>query len=223
MGLERAIVLVSGGLDSCVATAVAARDHEPALLHCTYGQRTAEREKEAFEAIACHYGVQVKMVADLSCLGELGGSSLTDESMSIERGESVQGEIPSTYVPFRNTLFLSIAVSWAEVLDVKKIFIGAVESDSTGYPDCRKRYFEAFDRVVELGTRSADIRIVAPLVEIQKSEIVRMGIELKAPLQLTWSCYDRTDLACGRCESCVLRLKGFREAGFTDPISYVKL
>jgi 7-cyano-7-deazaguanine synthase len=163
------------------------------------------------------------MVADLSCLGKLGGSSLTDESMSIERGESIQGEIPSTYVPFRNTLFLSIAVSWAEVLDVKKVFIGAVESDSTGYPDCRKRYFEAFGRVVKLGTRSADIRIFTPLVDIQKSEIVRIGIELKAPLQLTWSCYDRTDFACGECESCVLRLKGFREAGFTDPISYVKL
>ena len=221
LGRERAIVLVSGGLDSCVAAAIASRNHDLAVLHCTYGQRTAEREKEAFEAISRHYGVEEKMVADLSFLGKLGGSSLTDETISVEMGKSSPGEIPSTYVPFRNTLFLSVAVSWAEVLEIKKVYIGAVESDSSGYPDCRKRYYKAFNQLARLGTKSADIGVVAPLVEKHKSDVVKIGVDLKAPLHLTWSCYVRSDIACGRCESCVLRLRGFHEAGVADPIPYV--
>jgi 7-cyano-7-deazaguanine synthase len=216
-----AIVLVSGGLDSCVATSVASVEYDLALLHCTYGQRTAEREREAFEAICGHYGVKTKKIADLSYIGDIGGSSLTDSSIEAQKGESRVGEIPSTYVPFRNSHFLSAAVSWAEVLGAGKIFIGAVESDSSGYPDCRKDYYEAFNRLVELGTKSGGITVVTPLIEKRKPEIIRMGQDLKAPLQLTWSCYVRTDVACGECESCILRLKGFQEAGIRDPISYI--
>jgi len=220
LGREMAIVLVSGGLDSCVATAFAAQTHELALLHCTYGQRTAEREMRAFEAVARHFGAREKMVVDVSYLGRMGGSSLTDDSMEIESGESDPAEIPSTYVPFRNSHFLCAAVSWAEVLGVSKIFIGAVESDSAGYPDCRKSYYEAFNLLVRQGTRSGDITIVAPLVEMGKKEIVKTGLTLNAPFHLTWSCYAKSDLACGECESCILRLKGFSEAGVADPIPY---
>jgi 7-cyano-7-deazaguanine synthase len=207
-------------MDSCVVTAIAARDHDLALLHCTYGQRTAGREREAFEAISRYYGVTTKMVADLSFLGRIGGSSLTDAGIPVENGESRPGEIPSTYVPFRNTLFLSVAVSWAEVLSIRKAFIGAVESDSPGYPDCRNLYFEAFNEVARLGTESGNISVLTPLVEKRKSEIIEIGLELEAPLHLTWSCYVRSDVACGRCESCTLRLKGFRDAGIEDPIPY---
>jgi 7-cyano-7-deazaguanine synthase len=221
LGREKAIVLVSGGMDSCVVAAIAAGDHDLALLHCTYGQRTAERERSAFEAIAAHYGVRQKMTADLSFLGRMGGSSLTDASIPVGNGESPEGQIPSTYVPFRNSLFLSVAVSWAEVLDVGKIFIGAVESDSAGYPDCRKAYYDAFNRLARLGTRSGTIAVETPLIEKRKEQIVRIGLELRAPLHLTWSCYVRGDVACGRCESCTLRLKGFREAGVADPIPYL--
>lgn len=220
MNRERAIVLVSGGLDSCVTVAIANRDHDLALLHCTYGQRTAGREREAFESISRHYGVSAAMLADLSDLGRVGGSSLTDDSMPVEKGNSEPGVIPSTYVPFRNSLFLSVAVSWAEALGIRKIYIGAVESDSTGYPDCRQIYFDAFNRLIRLGTKTGDIEVVAPLIDRRKGEIVRIGIELEAPIHLTWSCYQRSDVACGECESCVLRLRGFQEAGIEDPIPY---
>ncbi len=218
---KRAIVLISGGLDSCVTAAIADRDHDLALLHCTYGQRTAGREQEAFEAISRHYDVSTAMLADLSDLGGFGGSSLTDETMPVEKGKSKPGVIPSTYVPFRNSLFLSVAVSWAEALGIGEIFIGAVESDSAGYPDCRKTYFEAFNRLIRVGTKADDIEVVTPLIDKRKSEIVRIGVELEAPIHLTWSCYQRSDVACGECESCVLRLRAFQEAGIEDPIPYI--
>ncbi len=222
MSREMAVVLVSGGLDSCVTAAIASKNYRPAFLHCTYGQRTAEREVEAFEAICRYYGVERDLIVDLSYLGGMGGSSLTDTSIEVDEGQSPPGEIPSTYVPFRNSNFLCAAVSWAEVLGARRIFIGAVESDSTGYPDCRKGYYDAFNRLVRHGTRTGDITIVAPLIDKGKAEIVRLGLELKAPLHLTWSCYVRSDRACGRCESCILRIKGFHDAGSEDLIPYVR-
>jgi 7-cyano-7-deazaguanine synthase len=218
---KSAIVLVSGGLDSCVATAVAAVDHSVSLLHCTYGQRTADREWQAFESIARHYEAETRVV-DLSYLGQMGGSSLTDRTMVVESGVSDPDIVPTTYVPFRNSHLLSVAVSWAEVSGSRSIFIGAVESDSAGYPDCRSIYFAAFNRLIQLGTRRGDITVETPLIGMKKAEIIRLGRKLNAPLHLTWSCYIRSELACGRCESCTLRRRGFDEAGERDPIPYAE-
>jgi 7-cyano-7-deazaguanine synthase len=219
---ELAVVLVSGGMDSCVTAAIAAQDHELAFLHVSYGQRTQSRELQAFNAIADHYGVKRRLLADISYLKEIGGSSLTDESIPVAEADLKSGVIPASYVPFRNTHLLAIAVSWAEVIGASRVFIGAVEEDSSGYPDCRKDYYRAFNRLVEVGTKPGTyIEIVTPLIEMRKSEIVSEGIELGAPLDLTWSCYKNVDRACGFCDSCVLRLRAFREAGIEDPIEYV--
>ncbi len=219
---ELAVVLVSGGMDSCVTAAIAAQDHELAFLHVSYGQRTQSRELQAFNAIADHYGVRRRLLADISYLKEIGGSSLTDASIPVAEADLESGIIPASYVPFRNTHLLAIAVSWAEVIGASRVFIGAVEEDSSGYPDCRKEYYRAFNRLVEVGTKpETHIEIATPLIEMRKSEIVSKGIELGAPLQLTWSCYKNTDRACGVCDSCVLRLRAFREAGMEDPIEYV--
>ncbi len=216
-----AVCLVSGGLDSCVAAAVAAKDYEPAFLHVNYGQRTEARELRAFREIADFYGVRYRLVADVPALKQIGGSALTDEGLAIPEGSISTDGIPITYVPFRNAHFLAIAVSWGEVLGAKKIFIGASQVDFSGYPDCRASFFEAFNRVIQEGTRpETEIVIETPLINLTKAEIVKLGIELKAPLHLTWSCYQNEEVACGRCESCLLRLKGFREAGAKDPIPY---
>ncbi|RMF71762.1 MAG: 7-cyano-7-deazaguanine synthase QueC [Acidobacteria bacterium] len=218
-----AVVLCSGGLDSCVTLALAARDHAaPAVLHASYGQRTAARERQAFERIADFYGIPPgrRRVLDLAFLGALGGSALTDPSIPVPRQEPGPG-IPVTYVPFRNAHLLAAAVSWAELLGAEPIFIGAVEEDSSGYPDCRESFLAAFERAAAEGTGPGFApRIVAPLVHRSKAEIVRLGVALGAPLELTWSCYEREDLACGECESCRLRLRGFRDAGVADPIPY---
>jgi len=216
-----AVVALSGGLDSCVTAAIAATRHEPAFLHVTYGQRTADRERRAFDAIADFYAAPAsrRMVADLGYLAQIGGSSLTDRRLPVPEpgGEGV----PSTYVPFRNAHILSIAVSWAEVLGARAVYIGAVEQDAPGYPDCRPAYFEAFQSVADLGTRpETRIRIETPVIGMGKADIVRRGAELGAPLRLTWSCYRSEDTACGRCESCVSRLRAFEEAGVADPIPY---
>ncbi len=216
-----AVCLVSGGLDSCVAAAVAAKDYEPAFLHVNYGQRTEARELRAFQEIADFYGVKYRLVADVPALKQIGGSALTDEGLAIPKGSISTDGIPITYVPFRNAHFLAIAVSWGEVLEAKKIFIGASQVDFSGYPDCRASFFEAFNRVIQEGTRpETEIVIETPLINLTKAEIVKLGIKLEAPLHLTWSCYQNEKVACGRCESCLLRLKGFREAGVKDPIPY---
>ncbi len=216
-----AVCLVSGGLDSCVAAAVAAKDYEPAFLHVNYGQRTEARELRAFREIADFYGVRYRLVADVPALKQIGGSALTDKGLAVPEGSISTDGIPITYVPFRNAHFLAIAVSWGEVLEAKKIFIGASQVDFSGYPDCRASFFEAFNRVIQEGTRpETEIVIETPLINLTKAEIVKLGIELKAPLHLTWSCYQNEEVACGRCESCLLRLKGFREAGVKDPIPY---
>lgn len=220
MARELAIALLSGGMDSCVAAAVAAKDYELALLHVSYGQRTEARELRAFEEIADHYGVKRRLVADISYLGKIGGSSLTDPEIPVEAADLGREGIPTSYVPFRNTHFLAIAVSWAETIGAPRIFIGAVEPDSSGYPDCREVYYEAFNELVRVGTKpETDIEVVAPLIKMKKAEIVGLGVKLNAPLHLTWSCYQNDDMPCGQCDSCALREKGFKEAGVADPIA----
>jgi 7-cyano-7-deazaguanine synthase len=220
-----AVVLCSGGLDSCVTAALAAREHELALLHATYGQRTAARERRAFEAIADHFGVPAsrRRLLELSFLAGLGGSALTETAIAVPEGEpGATPGIPATYVPFRNAHLLAAGVSWAELLGARSVWIGAVEEDSSGYPDCRATFLDAFAAAVHAGTaRGSSLAIRAPLVHLDKADIVRTGTAAGAPLELTWSCYQREDLACGRCESCRLRLRGFAAAGLTDPIAYV--
>jgi len=216
-----AIVLVSGGLDSCVTAAVASKDYELAFLHVNYGQRTEARELRAFKEIADFYGVSKRFIASIDYLKKIGGSSLIDKDLKIpDYREKIEG-IPSTYVPFRNTHLIAIAVSWAEVICAKKIFIGAMEEDSSGYPDCREVYFRAYNQLIDLGTRpETRIEIETPIIHLKKWEVVKLGAELGAPFHLTWSCYRSEDIACGRCESCILRLKAFRKAGIKDPIAY---
>ncbi|MCD6319639.1 MAG: 7-cyano-7-deazaguanine synthase QueC [Candidatus Desulfofervidaceae bacterium] len=218
---ELAIVLVSGGLDSCVTAAIAKEEYELAMLHVNYGHRTEKRELKAFEDIASYYGVKHRLVVSIEHLKQIGGSSLIDRNMDIPEYTLEKKRIPSTYVPFRNTHLIAIAVSWGEVIGAKKIFIGAMEEDSSGYPDCREEYFKAYNHLIALGTRpETHIEIVAPIIHMRKAEVIKRGVELKAPLHLTWSCYQSDDIACGKCESCKLRLRGFTEAGLKDPIPY---
>lgn len=230
MKKELAIVLVSGGMDSCVTAAAANEDCNLAFLHVNYGQRTEARELQAFHRIADYYKVEKRLIVSLEHLKAIGGSSLTDQSIPVPEvgtqpatpnSELRTATVPSTYVPFRNAHLLAIATSWAEVIGASRIFIGAVEEDSSGYPDCREVFYQAFNRVIETGTRpETRIEIITPLIHLKKSAIVQRGAELKAPLHYTWSCYQSSEKACGRCESCALRLKGFREAGMKDPIPY---
>ena len=218
---SKAVVLMSGGMDSCVATAIARCDYDIAALHASYGQRTERRELQSFHAVANHLGAFARLAVKLDHFKAIGGSSLTDSSMPIRDADPASREIPNTYVPFRNAHFLSIAASWAEVLGATKIFIGAVWEDSSGYPDCRPEYYEAFNRVIRAGTRpSTNITIETPLIHLSKRDIVKKGVELGAPFDLTWSCYRDSDAACGVCDSCALRLRAFQLAGVEDPIAY---
>jgi 7-cyano-7-deazaguanine synthase len=220
---HRSVVLLSGGMDSCVCAALAARETEAAAMHISYGQRTEQRERWAFERICDRLGIRRRLALRNEALGLVGGSALTDSSIAVPpaRTEIGQGGVPVTYVPFRNAHFLSAAVSWAEVLNAARVYIGAVEQDSSGYPDCRPVYYKAFNDVVRAGTREGKISVVTPLIAMRKAEIVRLGLELGAPFDLTWSCYSREDKACGACESCVLRLRAFEEAGAADPLPYM--
>ncbi|MFM8393993.1 MAG: 7-cyano-7-deazaguanine synthase QueC [Acidobacteriota bacterium] len=214
------IVLASGGMDSCVTTAIAARESELAMLHVSYGQRTESREAEAFAAIADHYRVSRRLTTSIAYLTQIGGSSLTDPSIDVREADLESLEIPNSYVPFRNTHLLAIATSWAEVIGASRIYIGAVAEDSSGYPDCRPAYYAAFSRLIEVGTRpETKIEIVTPIINLRKSEIIRRGVELGAPLHLTWSCYRSNEKPCGTCDSCALRRRGFSEAGVPDPVS----
>jgi 7-cyano-7-deazaguanine synthase len=220
-GKSKAVVLLSGGMDSCVTAAIANPTHWLALLHASYGQRTERRERRAFDEIADFYGVRERLVVRLDSLTQIGGSALTDARIAVPETEPRIAGIPITYVPFRNAHFLSAAVSWAEVIGATAIFVGAVAEDSSGYPDCRPEYYRVFSELVRAGTRpETRIEIVTPVIGMRKSEIVRRGFELKAPLDRTWSCYQSEDVPCGVCESCRLRLRGFTEAGFADPIAY---
>jgi 7-cyano-7-deazaguanine synthase len=223
---KRAVVLLSGGMDSCVCAALAARDYDAAALHVSYGQRTEDRERQSFLAISQRLNIHDTLLVRIDALRAIGGSALTDESIAVPTGgqaaHSPGQQIPVTYVPFRNAHFLAVAVSWAEVLGADKIYIGAVEQDSSGYPDCRPAYYQAFNQVIKAGTKEGTIEIATPLIHLRKSEIVRLGLELGAPFDLTWSCYSRQDQACGVCDSCVLRLRAFAAAGATDTIPYVE-
>jgi len=217
---DKAIVLASGGMDSLVTIAEASLNHNIALLHVTYGQRTAKRELKSFTDIADFYSVEERMIVSMENLKLIGGSSLTDNTIQIPEGTLKRTGIPNTYVPFRNAHLIATAVSWAEVLNAKKIFIGVTEQDSTGYPDCRKEFYELFNKLIKVGTKSdTEIFIETPLIDLNKGEIVRKGIELEVPFQLSWSCYRNNTIACGNCDSCLLRLKGFQEAGIKDPVS----
>jgi 7-cyano-7-deazaguanine synthase len=229
MSKSCAVVLVSGGMDSCVTAAIASLRYELAFLHVNYGQRTEQRELKAFYALAKHFKVKQQLIADLTHLKAIGGSSLTDMHIQVAKADpatlfqSKKNEIPTSYVPFRNANILSTAVSWAEVVGSKHIFIGAVEEDSSGYPDCRREFYDAFTTVIELGTKpETDITIETPIIHLKKSVIVKRGMELKAPFELTWSCYTNEDLACGVCDSCALRLRAFQTAGIDDPIQYAQ-
>ena len=241
-----AVVLVSGGMDSCVTAAMAAREcklaqgeiaqseiaqseiaqseiaqSEIAMLHVSYGQRTERRERRAFDEIADFYGVTKRLTTNIAHLAQIGGSSLTDQKIEVSRANLEAQEIPTSYVPFRNAHLLSIATSWAEVIGGERIYIGAVAEDSSGYPDCRPEFYEAFNRVIAIGTKpETKIEIVTPVIHLRKSEIVQRGVELGAPLELSWSCYQNEEVACGVCDSCALRLRGFREAGVRDPLPY---
>ncbi len=221
---NKAVVLLSGGMDSCVTTAIANESHKLALLHASYGQRTERRERRAFEQIADFYRADERLLIRLDSLEKIGGSALTDPNIAVpESGESLghAGGVPITYVPFRNAHFLSAAVSWAEVIGASAIFVGAVAEDSSGYPDCRPEYYRAFAELIRQGTKPGTrIEIVTPVIAMRKSDIVARGVELGAPLNLTWSCYQFEDEACGTCDSCRLRLRAFAEAGISDPVAY---
>ena len=221
----RALVVLSGGMDSTVCAALAVRDlgaENVAALHVDYGQRTERRERKAFEEICERLGIKTRLAVRSPIFRAIGGSALTDDQIDVPDGRVKTGtEIPVTYVPFRNSHLLSAAVSWAEVLGAEKIFIGAVQQDSSGYPDCRPEFYAAFNEAVRTGTKEGTIRIETPLIALRKSEIVRLGLELGAPFDLTWSCYSREDQACGTCDSCVLRMRAFAAAGASDPIPYL--
>ena len=215
------VVCVSGGMDSALTAALAVRDHRVAFLHGNYGQRTESKELACFHALADHYAAESRLVVDFSDLRQIGGSSLTDARVPVREGEPVEGVVPTSYVPFRNAHILAAAVSWGEVLGAVAVYVGAVWEDSSGYPDCRPEFYRAFEEATRLGTRpETSLRIVTPLIDLSKAEIVRRGLRLGVPLEKTWSCYQAEDRACGACESCRLRLRGFREAGSTDPLPY---
>ncbi|MBI4444534.1 MAG: 7-cyano-7-deazaguanine synthase QueC [Acidobacteria bacterium] len=220
--MTKAVCLVSGGLDSCVTAAMAAEKKlELAFFHASYGQLTERRELQAFSNIADYYAVEYRLVVDLRHLQRIGGSALTDPDIPLPEGALSREGIPITYVPFRNANMLSVATSWAEVLGARFIYMGAVEEDSSGYPDCRESFFRAFNQMVREGTRpETHIEIITPLIRLTKKQIVTEGMRLKAPFHLTWSCYKEEKIACGKCDSCLLRLRGFQQAGFTDPLPY---
>ena len=217
---QRAVVLLSGGMDSCVCAALAVRDSLAAAVHVSYGQLTEDRERRAFGAICDRLGIQDRLLVHNDALRAIGGSALTDPGIAVPRERAKDGDVPLTYVPFRNAHFLAVAVSWAEVMGAAQVVIGAVEQDSSGYPECRPAYYEAFRQLVKTGTKAGTIAVETPLIGLRKAQIVRLGLELGAPFDLTWSCYSGGERACGVCESCRLRLQAFAEAGAQDPIPY---
>ena len=225
---KTAVVALSGGMDSCVTAAIASKDYNPALIHINYGQLTEERELKSFHDIADFYGIEKKLVIDFTHFKKIGGSSLTDKKIKVTQANlenksnlPAERQVPSSYVPFRNANILSACVSWAEVIEAEAVFIGAVYEDSSGYPDCRPEFFDSFEKTVNYGTKpETKIKIITPIIHLSKKEIVLKGFELNAPLQLTWSCYQNEDEACGVCDSCALRLRGFKQAGKEDPIKY---
>ncbi len=220
---DLAVCLVSGGMDSCVTAAIANQEvPQLAFLHVSYGQRTEARERLAFENLAEHYGVLRKLIVSLEHLAQIGGSSLTDKNIDVTAANLSRQQIPTSYVPFRNAHLLSVATSWAEVIGANYIYIGAVAEDSSGYPDCRPEFYQAFQTAINSGTKpETHVEIRTPVITMKKSEIVNLGQKLAAPFSLTWSCYRNSEAACGDCDSCALRLRAFREAGMVDPLPYL--
>jgi len=219
-----AIVAVSGGLDSCITTAIASMEYGLALVHINYGQRTESKELESFHKIADHFQVDKRLVIDFTHFQKIGGSSLTDLSIKVTRADLDNPKVPSSYVPFRNANILSACVSWAEIIHAQAIFIGAVHDDSSGYPDCRPEFFSSFEKTLNLGTKpETEIKIETPIIQLDKKEIIELGIKLNAPLQYTWSCYSNEYEACGICDSCALRLRGFQHLNIVDPIAYKEI
>ena len=221
---NRAIVLVSGGMDSAVVAAMAQKEcSDLYFLHLNYGQKTKNKEFECFQKLAEHFGIPLsnQKVVDMSFLNQIGGSSLTDDSIQVSKFEGDSDQIPNSYVPFRNTHIIALAVSWAEIIGATKVYIGANEEDSPGYPDCREIYYDAYNKLIALGTKEGNIEIKTPIIKLNKTEIIRKARELNAPLEDTWSCYERSDLACGVCDSCALRKRAFEKLNLEDPISYV--
>lgn len=221
--MEKAIVLMSGGMDSLVCAGLAVeKEHHLSFLHMNYGQKTSARERKSFDNIADFYHIKTedRKIIDMTFLSQIGGSSLTDNSISVKTYQGDSNVIPDSYVPFRNSIILSLAVSWAEVVGATKLYIGANHEDSPGYPDCRPSYYEAFNKVIKEGTKASNIEIMTPVISMKKRDIVLKGQELKVPFALSWSCYKSSDKACGQCDSCALRLRGFKEAGINDPIDY---
>lgn len=221
MEKKLAVIACSGGMDSCVTAAIARQDYELALAHFNYGQRTQARELKAFNDIADFYNVKNRLVIDFSHFSKIGGSSLTDENIKVEKADLANTTVPNSYVPFRNANILTACVSWAEVIGAQAVYVGAVYEDASGYPDCRPAFYEAFEKMADIGTKpETKIKIITPIIHLSKAEIVKKGIELNAPLHLSWSCYQSEDEACGVCDSCAFRLRGFQQAGIEDPIKY---
>ncbi len=221
--MKKSIVLLSGGMDSLFCAALACKTKEDvSFLHMNYGQKTSTRERKSFDDIADFYSIPMdkRKIIDMTFLKQIGGSSLTDDSILVKNYQGDSNLIPNSYVPFRNSIILSLAVSWAESIDAEELLIGANYEDSPGYPDCRPNYFESFNQVIKEGTKDGNIKILTPVLMMKKKEIVLRGQELKVPWALSWSCYKNTDKACGECDSCALRLRGFKEAGIADPIDY---
>lgn len=221
---NKAIVLVSGGMDSAVVAAMAKDECEELFfLHLNYGQKTREKEFECFQKISDHFEIDEahRKVVDMSFLNQIGGSSLTDESIEVSQFNGDSDEIPSSYVPFRNTHIIALAVSWAEIIGATRIYIGANEEDSPGYPDCREIYYDAYNKLISLGTKEGKISVLTPIIKMNKTEIIKKAVEYDAPLELTWSCYERSDKACGVCDSCALRLRAFEKLNMKDPIAYI--
>ena len=224
--MKKAVVLLSGGMDSLTCLGIAKElSKDVATLHLNYGHKTEKRELEAYTKISDHYNIKKRLVVDVTHLAAIGGSSLTDKNIEVEKADlNVEStEIPSSYVPFRNANILSIATSWAEVLGFNTLYIGAVAEDSAGYPDCRPEFYQAFEKVIELGTKpETAIKIHTPLIDMSKKDIVLKGLELNVPFELSWSCYANNEIACGSCDSCIRRLRGFELATSSDTIEYLK-
>ena len=220
--IKKAVIALSGGMDSCVTTAVAKLDYDELYaFHANYGQRTLKRELQAFNEVADYFDIKEKLIVDFTHLTRIGGSSLTDKNIEVSKADLSNKEIPTSYVPFRNANILSACTSWAEVVNAEAIFIGAVYEDSSGYPDCRPEFYKAFEKVINIGTKpETKIKIITPVIYLSKEKIVKKGIELNAPFHLTWSCYQDEETACGACDSCALRLRAFQKAGIEDPIEY---
>jgi len=217
---NKSVILVSGGMDSCVTTSIAKNESESiAFLHANYGQRTEKRELKAFKEVADFYKAEERLILDFTHLSKIGGSCLTDPNIDVPKANLESDQIPISYVPFRNANLLSATVSWAEVIGADAIYIGAVEEDSSGYPDCRRSFYDAFEKTIEEGTKpTTKILIITPLINMSKKDIIQKGIELESPLELSWSCYESNDIPCEQCDSCVLRARGFEFAKITDPI-----